>query len=108
MKLNKTFIIQHKETKEQWYSVNGKCTWKNTGAPKIAFNRKASFEDKPRYENQEEYEVVELKHESEDKLKDAVELLGDFHCYSMKDIGYSESPFKDRVEYFLKSVNYFG
>ena len=75
MKLNKTFIIRHKETKEQWYSVNGKCTWKNTGAPKIAFNRKASFEDKPRYENQEEYEVVELKHESEDKLQKSIKLL---------------------------------
>ena len=64
MKLNKTFIIRHKETKEQWFTHRGKGQWKASNHAKSAFKASSRI----RFDDQDEYELVELKHESEDKL----------------------------------------
>jgi len=89
-KLNKTFIIRHKETKEQWTSSSGKSSWKQIGHAKSAFKGGATTSDKDvkyeavggrswkevvKFDDQPYYEVVELKNESEDKLQEAIKLL---------------------------------
>ena len=90
MKLNKTFIIRHKETKEKWTSSSGKSSWKQIGHAKSAFKGGATASDKDvkyeavggrswkevvKFDDQPYYEVVELKHESEDKLQKSIKLL---------------------------------
>lgn len=96
MQPNKTFIIRHKETKEVFEARSGKTSWKATGHAKNAFNQSIfrstcenygmsmvddpSYYDKsrkrtPRFDEQDVFEIVELKHEGEDKLQRAVALL---------------------------------
>lgn len=73
MQPNKTFIIRHKETKEVFEARSGKTSWKATGHAKNAFNQ--SRKRTPRFDEQDVFEIVELKHEGEDKLQRAVALL---------------------------------
>lgn len=98
MKPNKTFVIRHKESKELFQARSGKTSWKQPGHAKNAFNQ-SMFGDifneygldyikepsrwagakenirGPRFDEQTVYEIVELHHESEDRLEQAVALL---------------------------------
>lgn len=96
LKPNKTYIIRHKETKELFRAASGKTSWKAPGHAKNAFNQTVAYgrsaekyglnvivEQKrwgtdthgPKFSEQDIYEIVELKPESEDKLQRAVDLL---------------------------------
>lgn len=98
MKPNKTYIIQHKETKELFIARSGKSSWKQPGHAKNAWNQ-SMFGDimakygleyivepsrwsggqpskrGPLFAEQDIFEVVELKHEAHNKLDEAVNLL---------------------------------
>lgn len=96
VKANKTYIIRNKETKELFRAASGKTSWKAPGHAKNAFNQTVAYgrsaeryglkvivEEKrwgtdihgPKFSEQDVYEVVELKPESEDTLARAVEIL---------------------------------
>lgn len=96
MKPNKTYIIRHKETKELFRAQSGKTSWRATGHAKNAFNLSVAYgrsaeryglevireqkswgvdEHGPKFDQQDVYEIVELKSESEDKLSYALTLL---------------------------------
>ena len=95
---NKTYIIQHKETKELFIARSGKSSWKQPGHAKNAFNQsmfgttmtKYGLEyieepsrwiggqpskRSPLFAEQNIFEIVELKHEAHSKLDEAVNLL---------------------------------
>tara|TARA_R110000851_G_scaffold203585_2_gene355434 strand:+ start:1130 stop:1498 length:369 start_codon:yes stop_codon:yes gene_type:complete len=91
-KINKTFIIRHKVTKEQWIAGSGKSSWKQIGHAKSAWanmdhkdtkdiiplKRRSEYREwyeYPYFADQDAYECVELKHESEEKLQRALDLL---------------------------------
>lgn len=93
-KINKTFIIRHKETQEQWEARSGKSSWKESGHAKNAWamsdhkntkgiipllreNRYRKWYEYPKFDEQDVYEVIELKPESEEKFKQALLLLED-------------------------------
>lgn len=105
---NKTYIIQHKVTKEQFIAASGKSSWKQPGHAKNAWNQ--SMFDRtmrqygleyipepshynpdrkrtPLFAEQDVFEIVELKHETLSKLEEAVELLK----YLQGRCGYSEN-----------------
>lgn len=93
---NKTYIIQHKETKEFFIARSGKSSWKQPGHAKNAWNQ-SMFGDimakygleyihdpsrynperkrAPLFSEQEVFEVVELKHEAHSKLDEAINLI---------------------------------
>ena len=96
VKANKTYIIRNKETKELFRAASGKTSWKAPGHAKNAFNQTVAYgrsaeryglkvivEEKrwgtdihgPKFSEQDVYEIVELKPESEDTLARAVEIL---------------------------------
>ncbi len=75
MKLNRTFIIQHKETKVQWKTSKGKSAWRGEGYAKSSWYSSCGGGQRGYFDEQDEYEIVELRHESEDKLQEAVQLL---------------------------------
>jgi len=96
MNPNKTYIIQHKITKEQFIARSGKSSWKQPGHAKNAFNQSMyprvmqQYElhyvsDPSRYNpdrkrtplfaEQDVFEIIELKHETLSKLEEAIELL---------------------------------
>lgn len=95
-KPNKTYIIRHKETKELFRAASGKTSWRATGHAKNAFNLSVAYgrsaeryglevireqkswgvdEHGPKFDQQDVYEIVELKSESEDRLNTALILL---------------------------------
>lgn len=93
---NKTYIIQHKETKELFRAQSGKTSWKQPGHAKNAWNQ-SMFGDimakygleyiddpswytperkrPPLFAEQDVFEIVELKPESQNKLEEAIELI---------------------------------
>ena len=92
IKATKTFIIRHKETKEIWSASSGKTSWKATNHAASAWansdhkhtkditttwcsNKYSYWEESPKFREQDVYEIVEVKPESEDKLQEAYELL---------------------------------
>ena len=97
MNPNKTYIIQHKETKELFIARSGKSSWKQPGHAKNAWNQSmfgstmAKYgldyieepsrwggqpsKRGPRFDEQGIFEIVELKHEAYSKLDEAVNLL---------------------------------
>lgn len=97
MNPNKTYIIQHKETKELFIARSGKSSWKQPGHAKNAWNQsmfgdvlakhgleyiveKAWWSDEPSkrapyFSEQDVFEIVELKHEAHSKLDEAIILL---------------------------------
>lgn len=96
MKPNKTFIIRHKETKELFRAQSGKTSWKAPGHAKNAFNLSVAYgrscekygltpivEKKywgidthgPKFDQQDVYEIVELKSETDETLGKALLLL---------------------------------
>lgn len=121
MKLNKTFIIRHKDTHEQWVSSSGKSSWKQIGHAKTAFksgvrldlDKDVIFTTKSGtgynrkevscFDDQTYYEVIELKHESEEQLELAKELLQTIvieNAYDNISVGL-----RVRINEFLRSVN---
>lgn len=107
MKADKTYIIRHKETKTIWKASSGKKSWKASGHAKGAWARSSHRHTKdiekdlhfkyPKFDEQDVYELVELKPESEDLLKEAVTLLEE--CLVSLD---PRSELKEYVLYFLK------
>lgn len=96
MEPNKTFIIKHKTTGELFRAHSGKTSWKAPGHAKNAFNQsifKWNYEQMglelvpetnryrqgdyrpPLFSEQNVYEVVELRLETETKLDEAKNLL---------------------------------
>ena len=85
-RLNKTFIIRHRETKEQWVASSGKsswkqknhasCAWVNSDQPE-EFKRetKYSWKENMKFSEQDVYEIIELLPESDTKLQEACKLL---------------------------------
>ncbi len=125
MKLNKTFIIRHKETKEIFHASSGKSGWREAGHAKLAFGnsiqgarwtnatyilgkyglKQSDFKYKGdgnydyRFDGQGVYEIVELKHKSGDQLKKAIELLKVvIDKAAMNSLLYSE------IDEFIKEV----
>ena len=92
-KPNSTWIIRHKDTKEQWYASSGKSSWKKINHAKSAWRAsdhnctegiklervKSLYttlrQEYPKFNEQDVYECVELQHESEVRLQEAVELI---------------------------------
>jgi len=105
----KTYIIQHKITKQQFEARSGKTSWKAPGHAKNAWNQTFYSQKQveaagmemipdPSYYNPERkrpplwseqnvFEVVELKHETLSKLDKAFELLK----YLQGRCGYNEN-----------------
>lgn len=98
MKAAKTYIIQNKETKELFQARSGKTSWKAPGHAKNAWNQSWFSIEKveaagmqmiestsryrqgvglefPKFDQQDVFEIVELKHESQDRLEQAIVLL---------------------------------
>lgn len=123
MKPNKTFIIKHKKTGELFRAKSGKTSWKAPGHAKNAFNQSARGWNRselglpliettdwsgepatrvPRFDEQDVYEIVELKMETETQLEKAIELLQEclWHVELLKD--YSQ--FKSRISKFLEEI----
>lgn len=96
MKPNETFIIRHKETKELFSAQSGKTSWKAPGHAKNAFNLTVMWDKScekyglvpieenkswgldirgPKFDEQSLYEIVELKHETDETLGKALLLL---------------------------------
>lgn len=96
MNPNKTYIIQHKETKELFIARSGKSSWKQPGHAKNAWNQSIYHRDcekyglelipspyygrpdatrTPLFSEQDVFEVVELKHEAHSKLEEAINLI---------------------------------
>jgi hypothetical protein len=98
MNPNKTYIIQHKETKELFIARSGKSSWKQPGHAKNAFNQSMfgttmtkygldyieepsrwvggqASKRSPLFSEQDIFEVVELKYEAHSKLDEAINLL---------------------------------
>ena len=118
MKPAKTYIIQHKETKELFRARSGKTSWKAPGHAKNAFNNSLGhpiycrqyglevieYKDprwgevttrSPRFDEQDVYEIVELKLETETALSEAKVLLNE--C-----LGHCEYDMRMKIEKFLK------
>ena len=96
-KLNRTFIIVNKDTKEKWVASSGKSSWKQTNHAKCAFansgfdNRRdpllvtevqtlAKYESL-KFNDQGVYEIVELKSDDSttlDKIREIVKLTEDW------------------------------
>lgn len=66
MKAQKTFIIRHKETKKVWMASSCKTSWKQTNHAKNAWVH--SFRSNGKFDDQDEYEIVELKHQDTEIL----------------------------------------
>ena len=116
---NKTYIIQHKETKELFIARSGKSSWKQPGHAKNAFNQSMfgttmtkygldyieepsrwGFEPSkrsPLFAEQNIFEIVELKHEAHSKLDEAVILLKSV-------LGRCEYQVHNEIVKFLESV----
>lgn len=73
MKVNKTYIIRNKTTKEIWHANSGKSSWKRVGDAKNAWH--CSSYHSSYFDDQCQWEIVELKHESEAKLEYYEELV---------------------------------
>lgn len=95
-KPNKTFIIRHKVTKELFRAGSGKTSWKATGHAKNAFNLSVAHgrsaeryglnviteqkswgadEHGPKFDEQDVYEIVELKAETDESFGVSLLLL---------------------------------
>lgn len=121
MEPTKTYIIQHKETKELFRARSGKTSWKAPGHAKNAFNNSLGhpfyckqyglevieYKDprwgeirtrSPRFEEQDIYEVVELKLNSSSQLDEAITLLN--AC-----LGRCDYSLQKRIEEFLEAYN---
>lgn len=115
---NKTYIIQHKETKEMFIARSGKSSWKQPGHAKNAFNQSMfswnvfkyglqmiddpgawgpEHKRPPKFDEQDVFEVVELKHKAQSDLEEAVELLHHIQ-------GRCDSAGWGMIEDFLKRV----
>jgi hypothetical protein len=119
MKPNKTFIIRHKQTKELWIASSGKSSWRATGHAKNAWmNSNSKVKRDPlmlpflkpstssyekykdlRFDDQDVYEVVELKPESHDKLKEAINYLKTITSLPILSDG-----FRKEIKNFIKEV----
>lgn len=125
MKPNKTFVIRHKVTQELWRAPSGKTSWRATGHAKNAWgtlrgsywgNEEAlrrhceahgvqpvptGYKGRlefPRFDDQNTWELVELKAESETQLLKATALLR--QCLGR----ITDHCIEDKVKEFLTEV----
>lgn len=111
IKAAQTFIIRHKVTKEVWTARSGKSSWKKPNHAKAAWANsshsstpdigKGNYGNRwytyPKFNEQDIYEVVEIKAEN-DKLQKACELLKETLDYVIT----SNSCMVEEIENFLK------
>jgi hypothetical protein len=124
MKLNRTFIIRHKETKETLH-ISSKSSWSASGHAKQAFAysiqeakygraeyvlgkhglKQSDFKYKGdgnydyRFDGQSVYEIVELKPKSEDQLKEAIKYLK-----TITSLPLLTDDFSKQIKKFIKEV----
>lgn len=115
----KTFIIQRKDTKELFHARSGKTSWKAPGHAKNAFHQSVSVYniadlglkmvsrhnlwsqphlETPRFDEQDVWEIVELKHEASSDLDKAVAILRD-------TLGRCDWEIQKRIEKFLEELS---
>lgn len=129
-KLSKTFIIRHKETKELFIARSGKSSWKAVGHAKNAFHQslgynggycrhyglepiQSSYYDgslklqAPKFDEQNIYEIVELKAQEIDLLGEAILVLKEVELLSETAVYNCVIPdyLKSRVKTFLKGID---
>lgn len=116
IKPNKTFVIKHKATGELFRAASGKTSWKAPGHAKNAWNQTINIwnvgqygvkmvEERswrgeidkrtPLFSEQDVYEVVELKLETESALDEAKNLLREI-------LGRCDYSLNQKIEKFLK------
>ena len=117
VKPNKTFVIKHKATGELFRAASGKTSWKAPAHAKNAFNHscwnyralgiplipttakytKSGVEgfEIPRFDEQDVYEIVELKLETESTLDEAKNLLREI-------LGRCDYSLNRKIEKFLE------
>ena len=109
LKPHKTYIIRHKKTKEPLVLPSGKASWKKVGHAKSAFGNAAWYPTAktkagldqygrvPKFDEQDIYEIVEVKPESEERLQRAVDLLKELQ-------GRVDSVGFDMIRDFLQEI----
>lgn len=107
VKPNKTFVIKHKTTGELFRAASGKTSWKAPGHAKNAWNQTINRWNAERYcvqmiggnpplfSEQDVYEVVELKLETESALDEAKNLLREI-------LGRCDYSLNQKIEKFLE------
>lgn len=103
MKPNETWIIRHKETKEVWTSSSGKSSWNKPGHAKSAWLQSNYYLKSEvgmhNFDDQDEYELVEIKSDWQDKYEALVSYLkvrvGEY------DLGYGGC-LEDDIEEFIE------
>ena len=124
MKDNKpvrTFIIQNKETKQQWKSSSGKCAWKAINHAKAAWHNSSEgtkaecpvvkvpctwyscgYEERtPYFDEQDVYEIVELKSETMIAVENVVSVFKD-----MKENNFVMT--EEHKQFISNFINNFG
>lgn len=72
----KAYSIRHKLTKVLWVARSGKSVWRQPGHAKNAWRSSGVYRSRNCYfDDQDEYEIVELTNQSESLLERAVTLL---------------------------------
>lgn len=71
----KAYSIRHKLTKVLWVARSGKSVWRQPGHAKNAWMIGKYCRGEPRFDDQDEYEIIELTDQSESLLERAVVLL---------------------------------
>lgn len=122
MKPNKTFVIRHKVTQELWRAPSGKTSWRAPAHAKSAWRTLDCYDQKdvmrrcdqyevaptatgyqnrfkfPRFDDQDTWELVELKVDSETQLLKATALLQ--QCLGR----ITDHWIEDKVKEFLTEV----
>lgn len=70
----KAYSIRHKQTKQLWKASSGKTVWKQPGHAKNAWCV-TQWRNNIRFDDQDEYEIVELTDQNESLLERAIALL---------------------------------
>jgi hypothetical protein len=118
----KTFIIRHKETKETFTAKSGKVAWKSIGAAKNAWSvGKGSDVDtekvfshqkyggvniyrRPKFDEQDKYEVVELKSTDTLLLNKALDLLDTLKGYLEKSNRHTDQATAALIDRFIQDT----
>ena len=121
-KLNKTFIIVNKDTQEQYHADSGKSSWKQIGHAKCAFansyyknsrdpllkdfNEKLDKHwDRLKFNDQDVYEVVELKSKDTLTLDKIKELVYSYHIVDVAESLSASDALVLEIKNILKGEN---
>lgn len=102
----KTFIIRNKETKAIYRCKSGKSSWKTLGHAKSAWHQSEYYFDHNAYfDDQDTYEIVELKPESDELLLKAKDLLKDCLDHIDTTTVCGENLEQDVIKFLLEAKN---